>query len=279
MTKDKRITIPDIKAFKNGPQPLVCLTAYTAPMARILDQHVDLMLVGDSIGMVLYGMENTLGVTIEMMIAHGQAVMREAKRACVIVDMPFGSYEESPEQAYRSAARIMKETGCDGVKLEGGTDMETTIRHLTSRNIPVMGHIGLQPQSVVKDGGYKIKGRTQSQIKQLMDDAKAVERAGAFAVVIEGTIEDVAAKLTRSVGIPTIGIGASSACDGQILVTEDMIGLSTAHRPKFVKAYKDLGQEVAQAVSAYTSDVRARKFPAAEHTYTAPRPVPVKDQA
>ncbi len=270
-----RKTIPDIRAAK-ASTPLVCLTAYTAPMARILDRHADLLLVGDSIGNVLYGLENTLAVDLEMMIRHGHAVVRASSSACVIIDMPFGTYEESPELAYRNAARVMKETGCDGVKLEGGQDMAATIAHLASRNIPVMAHIGLQPQSVLKDGGYKIKGRTIDEEKRLLADAKAVEQAGAFAVVIEGTIEDVAAKITKSVSIPTIGIGASASCDGQVLVTDDMLGL-TDRVPKFVKKYANLSADIEKAAAQYAKDVCARKFPGAEHLYTRPRPVIVKD--
>ncbi len=274
--ENKRITIPEIAAHKGRAEPLVCLTAYTTPMARILDPHVDLLLVGDSLGMVLYGMENTLGVDLEMMINHGKAVMRGVEKSCVIVDMPFGSYEESPEHAYRNAMRVMKETGCDGIKLEGGTDMAETIKYLTARNIPVMGHIGLQPQSVLKDGGYKVKGRTNHEISSLLDDARAVEESGAFAVVIEGTVEDVAAEITRSTNIPTIGIGASPDCDGQILVTEDMIGLLEGPSAKFVKEYTNVKDDIAAAVSGYAGEVRSRKFPSTEQTYTRPKAVDVK---
>ena len=265
-----RITPPDIQAAKGRNAPLVCLTAYTAPMAQALDPHVDLLLVGDSLGMALYGMDNTLGVDLEMMIRHGQAVMRGVSKACVIVDMPFGSYEESTAQAYRNAARLMKETGCDGVKLEGGVDMEETIKHLTAHNIPVMAHIGLQPQSVVKEGGYKIKGRTAESEAQLMEDARAIARAGAFSVVVEGTVEDVAARLSKAIAVPTIGIGASAACDGQILVTEDMIGAHDGHIPKFVKQYAQVFDTVSAAAEDYAAEVKSRAFPAAAHLYTRP---------
>ena len=276
-THSTRISIPDIKARKHGT-PLVCLTAYTTPMARILDPHADLLLVGDSIGNVLYGMENTLAVDLEMMIRHGQAVMRAAPRACVIIDMPFGSYEESPEQAYRNATRVMKDTGADGIKLEGGQPMEATIKYLTARNIPVMAHIGLQPQSVIKDGGYKVKGKTLSDEERLMEDARAIERAGAFSVVIEGTVEPVAAQMTKAIGIPTIGIGASAACDGQILVTEDMLGL-TPRAPKFAKQYADVASVISAAAAQYAAEVKARDFPSAEYTYTRPvQAVPKTDQ-
>lgn len=270
----EKTTIPDIAARKKERgAPIVCLTAYTASMAAILDPHTDLLLVGDSLGMVVYGMENTLGVDLEMMIRHGKAVMRAEPHSCVIVDMPFGTYEESPEQAYRNALRIMKETGCDGVKLEGGADMESTIAYLVKRNIPVMAHIGLQPQSVIKDGGYKIKGRTGDQEKLLMEDARAVERAGAFSVVIEGTVEDVAERLSAALSIPTIGIGASAACDGQVLVIDDMLGLHTGHVPKFVRQYASLAPQIGAAASAYAADVRARKFPGPDHVYSRPREV------
>ena len=273
----KRISIPEIRARKGG-QPIVCLTAYTAPMAKILDRHADLLLVGDSIGNVLYGLENTLAVDLEMMIRHGQAVMRSVKNACVVIDMPFGTYEENPEQAYRNAMRIMKETGCDAVKIEGGETMAATIQYLVSRNIPVMAHIGLLPQSVVKEGGYKIKGKTADEETRLLNDARAIDKAGAFAVVIEGTIEDVSAKMTKAISIPTIGIGASSSCDGQVLVIDDMLGM-TEKPPKFVKKYADLADIIDKAAAAYAHDVRARKFPGDEHVYTKPRVVSRQDKA
>ena len=274
--KPQRKTIPEIRAHKGRAAGLVCLTAYTAPMAGIFDRHADLLLVGDSIGMTLYGMENTLGVDLEMMIRHGQAVMRAAKNACVVVDMPFGTYEESPAQAYRNAARLMKDSGCDAVKLEGGVDMAPTIRHLTAHNIPVMAHIGLLPQSVVKDGGYKVKGRSHEEEARLLADAKAIEEAGAFAVVIEGTVADVATKITKAIAIPTIGIGGSKDCDGQVLVAEDMLGMLEGHTPKFVKKYAQLAEEIDRAAAAYAADVRARCFPGAEHVYTRPQAVAKK---
>lgn len=275
----KRIKIPEIRAHKGRSEALVCLTAYTHPMAQILDNHAQLLLVGDSIGMVLYGMENTLGVDLEMMIRHGQAVMRGVSKACVIVDMPFGSYEESPEQAWRNASRIIQETGCDGVKLEGGQDMAATIAYLTSRNIPVMAHIGLQPQSVVKDGGYKIKGKREDEATRIMSDAKAVETAGAFAVVIEGTIDDLAADITKSISIPTIGIGASAKCDGQILVTEDLLGMLQGHTPKFVKKYAHIAGDIEGAVATFATEVKARQFPGPEHLYTRPKIVKSQKKA
>ncbi len=271
--KSDRKTVEQIKANKAGNnngkefKPLVCLTAYSAPMAEILDNHCDLLLVGDSIGMALYGMENTLGVTLDMMIAHGKAVAKKTKSACVIVDMPYGTYEESAQQAYNNASKIIKETGCDGVKLEGGQDMAQTITYLVDNGIPVMAHIGLKPQSVVKEGGYKVKGKNSEESQSLIDDIRAVEKAGAFAVVIEGTIEPVARKLTDSADIPTIGIGASSYCDGQILVTEDMLGLLLGHTPKFAKKYANLAKDIDKAVQSYANDVRSRSFPNSDYVY------------
>ncbi len=263
----KKINITDIKSRKNTPEPLVCLTAYTTPMAQILDKHCDILLVGDSLGMVMYGMKNTLGVTMDMMVNHGRAVMRSNPNACIVVDMPYGSYEQSPEIAYKNAKRIMDETSCDAVKLEGGQDMESTICYITERDIPVMAHIGLQPQSVIKDGGYKIKGRTEQEISTLINDAKAVQSAGAFCVVIEGTIESTSQKITNAVNIPTIGIGASSSCDGQILVTDDMLGLLDGHTPKFVKKYAGIAQYIDNAVENYALEVKSQKFPNENYTY------------
>lgn len=264
--KAKKISVPDIKARKGGV-PVVCLTAYTSLTAVLLDDNVDLLLVGDSLGMVLYGMESTLGVTLDMMIAHGQAVMRGAKRACVIVDLPFGSYQESPESAFRNAARVMKEVGCAGIKLEGGVEMAATIRFLADRGIPVLGHVGLLPQSVNTAGGFRSLGREEKEAAAIMEDAKAVAEAGAFAMVIEGTVEPVARQITAEVPIPTIGIGASPACDGQILVTEDLVGLFSGFKPRFVKRYAELGEGIAQAAKAYADDVRAGKFPALENCF------------
>lgn len=268
MSKNSRKTIEEIIAFKGSEKPLVVLTAYTAPMAKILDAECDITLVGDSIGMVMYGMENTLDVTMDMMIAHGKAVSNYTEKACVVVDMPYGSYEENKETALLNAKHIMNETGCDAMKLEGGQDMAETIAYLVENGVPVMGHIGLQPQSVVKDGGFKVKGKSDAETERLLQDAKAVEKAGAFSVVIEGTIEPVAKALTESISIPTIGIGASAACDGQVLVTEDMLGLSGGHVPKFVKQYATLSENIEKAVQNYAEDVRNRTFPEADHVYT-----------
>jgi len=262
----KRITVPEIKARK-GREPIVSLTCYHAHTARLLDAHVDVMLVGDSLGMVMHGMETTLGVTVELMILHAQAVMRGAKHALVVVDMPFGSYEESPEMAFRNAARVMKETGCSAVKIEGGLRMAETIRYLTLRGVPVMAHIGMTPQMVQVMGGFKTQGRSAEEWPSIEKDAKAIDEAGAFAVVLEAMAEPLAAKITKSISIPTIGIGASPACDGQILVMEDMLGLNP-NPPRFVREYAHLGGEIEAAVKAYAADVRSRHFPGAENVYT-----------
>jgi len=260
-----RITVPQIRARKGG-SPVVCLTCYHAHTARLLDTHVDLMLVGDSVGMVMHGLETTLGVTLEMMIMHTQAVMRGSKRALVVLDMPFGTYEESPEIAFRNASRAMKETGCTAVKLEGGTRISGTIRYLTERGIPVMAHIGLTPQMVQVLGGFRTQGRDESEWPAIEADAQAISDAGAFSVVLEGMAEPLAAKITRQIPIPTIGIGASPECDGQILVMEDMLGLNP-RPPRFVKEYAHLGPDIEAAVTAYVADVRSRRFPGKENVY------------
>ena len=264
--KFQRITVPEIKARK-GNEPIVCLTCYHAHTARLLDNYVDIMLVGDTLGMVIHGMETTLGVTLDLMILHAKAVMRSAKRALVVVDMPFGSYEESPEVAFRNAARVMQETGCSAVKLEGGTRMSQTIRHLTQRGIPVMGHVGMTPQMVQVFGGFKTQGRTMEEWPAIEADAKAVSEAGAFAVVLEAMAEPLASRITQQIPIPTIGIGASPDCDGQILVLEDMLGLNPAP-PTFVREYAHLASEIESAVKSYTADVRSRRFPGKENVYS-----------
>ena len=258
-----------VRHFRKDGGPYVCLTAYTTPMARLLDPHADLLLVGDSLGMVLYGLETTVPVTLEMMIAHGAAVMRGTRHACVVVDMPFGSYQESPQLAFRNAAKLMAETDCAAVKLEGGRAMAETIRFLTERGIPVCGHVGLMPQAV-KASGYRVQGRDAAGAAGVAEDAQAVAAAGAFAVVIEGTTRALASAITRAIPVPTIGIGASPDCDGQILVSDDMLGLFTTFTPRFVKRYADLGAAVSQAAASYAEDVRARKFPAAEHCVDVP---------
>ena len=265
-TAKKTAPLPaDILARKGGT-PLVCLTAYTTPVARLTDPHCDMVLVGDSLGMVLHGMDSTLGVTIEMMILHGAAVKRGLSRAMMVVDMPFGSYEESPSQALRNAARILRETGAAAVKLEGGVEMEETIRFLTRRSIPVMAHIGLTPQAINTLGGYKVQGRGEDRAR-VLDDARAVARAGAFSVVLEKVPATLADEITAELPIPTIGIGASAGCDGQILVVDDMLGLFTAFKPKFAKRYAELGETADAAIAAYAAEVRARSFPAPEHVF------------
>lgn len=256
---------PDIRARK-GQAPLVVLTAYTTPVARLVDPHCDMALVGDSVGMVLHGMPSTLGVTMEMMILHGRAVVRGLSKAMPIIDMPFGSYEESPQQAYRNAARLMAETGAPCVKLEGGAHMAETIAFLTRRGVPVMAHIGLTPQSVNTLGGYKVVGR-EGEADAVMEDAIAVEAAGAFAVVLEKVPMGLAGRITQRLEIPTIGIGAGAACDGQVLVVDDMLGLFTEFRPKFVKRYAELGALADAAIAEYAAEVRARSFPADEHSF------------
>ncbi|AXQ94367.1 3-methyl-2-oxobutanoate hydroxymethyltransferase [Cereibacter azotoformans] len=255
----------DILARKGG-EPLVCLTAYTTPMARLVDAHCDITLVGDSLGMVVHGLPTTLGVTMEMMILHGKAVARGTSRAMLVIDMPFGSYEESPAQAFANARRLMAETGCAAVKLEGGRHMAGTIRFLVERGIPVMAHVGLTPQAVNALGGYKVQGRG-ADADRVMEDAIAVAEAGAFSVVLEKVPDGLSQRITQRVAIPTIGIGASAHCDGQVLVLDDMLGLFTDFRPKFVKRYGELGTAADEAIAAYAAEVRARRFPASEHVF------------
>lgn len=262
----RRTTAPDIRARKGG-EPIVSLTSYHAHTAAIADAYVDFLLVGDSLGMVMHGFETTVPVPLDLMIMHGRAVVRGAKQALIVVDMPFGTYEESPPVAFRNAARVMKETDCGAVKLEGGERMAETIHYLVERGIPVMAHIGLTPQSVNVFGGFKAQGRTMDQWEAIEEDARAVTDAGAFAVVLEAMAEPLARKVTRTIKIPTIGIGASGACDGQILVMEDMLGLSP-RVPKFVKEFGRVGEVIEKAINAYADEVRTRRFPAAEHTYS-----------
>jgi 3-methyl-2-oxobutanoate hydroxymethyltransferase len=264
-TDQKRLTAPDIRARK-GASPIVMLTSYHAHTARILDRHCDVILVGDSLGMVMHGLETTIPVTLDMMILQGRAVMRGSTRALVVVDLPFGSYEVSKEQAFTSAARVLKETGCGAIKLEGGQRMAETIRFLTERGVPVMAHVGLTPQAVNALGGFRAQGRDRADWAPIVADARAVAEAGAFSAVIEAVAEPLAAEITREIAIPTIGIGASPACDGQVLVLEDMLGLSP-WVPKFVKRYTNLGPSIEAAVSSYAEEVRSRAFPAAAHVY------------
>lgn len=270
-TSTPAITAGDILAQK-GKTPIVSLTAYTTPMAQMMDAHCDFVLVGDSVGMVLHGLPSTLGVTMEMMILHGAAVARGLSRAMLVIDMPFGSYEEGPQQAFGNAARLMRETGCAAVKLEGGVEMAETIRFLVERGIPVMAHVGLTPQSINTLGGYKVQGRDAAGAA-VLEGAHAVADAGAFAVVLEKVPQKLADEITAAVPIPTIGIGASAGCDGQVLVVDDMLGLFTAFKPKFVKRYGNLGVEAEAAISDYAAEVRARSFPAPEHVF-ADQPAP-----
>jgi len=263
----KRLTAPEIRARK-GKAPLVCLTAYTTPIAQLLDEACDILLVGDSVGMVMHGLPSTIGVTMEMMILHGQAVMRGSQKALVVVDMPFGSYESSPEQAFQNAVRILKETGAQAVKVESGPTVHDTIAYLTQRGIPVMGHVGLRPQAVNVDGGFKAKGRTETERDIVLREARESEKAGAFAIVVEGVAADLAGVITAEIGVPTIGIGASNQCDGQVLVSDDMLGLFD-WSPKFVRRYAGLREQIRDAARAYAQDVTSRSFPAQQETYFA----------
>ena len=261
----RRLTAPDIRARKGG-EPIVALTSYHAHTARIVDAYCDVILVGDSLGMVMHGLETTIPVTLEMMILQGHAVMRGSKRALVVIDMPFGSYEASKEQAFASASRVLKETGCGAIKIEGGRRMAETVSFLVERGVPVMGHVGLTPQAINTLGSFKAQGRDEMDWAPIEADARAVVEAGAFAVVLEAVAEPLGRRITSQVSVPTIGIGASPACDGQILVLEDMLGLSP-RVPKFVKRFGDLGPSIERAVKNYAQEVRARTFPGVEHVY------------
>ena len=263
------MTVPAVRGHKKDgktEQPLVMLTAYTMRMAQLLDPHCEMLLVGDSLGQVIYGLPSTVPVTMEMMCAHGAAVVRGSWHALVAVDMPFGSYEGSPEKAFESASRIMKDTGCAAVKLEGGEAMAPTIDFLTHRGIPVIGHVGLTPQAVNVLGGYGARGKSADEARKILADAKAVADAGAFCIVVEGVMEQIAEQVTAGVGVPIIGIGASPKCDGQVLVTEDMLGLFE-RTPRFVKRYADMAAEIGEAVGRYAEEVRSRAFPTGEQTY------------
>lgn len=263
-TRTHRLSVRDI-AKRKGGAPIVCLTAYSAPVAKILDRHVDLLLVGDSLGMVIYGMDNTQGVSVDMMINHGAAVVRATARACIVVDLPFGSYESAPAAAFETASRVLAETGCAAVKFEGGVVMAETVRFLVERGIPVMGHVGLLPQSVKAAGGYRVHGRSEEEAARIRADAHAVADAGAFSIVLENIVETLGRSLTDEIAVPTIGIGASPACDGQILVTDDMVGVFTDFTPRFVKRFADVAGEIDRAAEAFASEVGARSFPAPEH--------------
>jgi 3-methyl-2-oxobutanoate hydroxymethyltransferase len=265
----KRTTVPSIRGRKVGgktEQPIVMLTAYTMRMAQLLDPHCDMLLVGDSLGQVIYGLPSTIPVTLDMMCAHGAAVVRGSWHALVGVDMPFGSYEESPGQAFASAAHVMKETGCAAVKLEGGEAMAETIAFLTQRGIPVIGHVGLTPQAVNMLGGYGVRGREDIEAEKILADARAVAEAGAFVMVVEGVMESLATRIAKEVAVPVIGIGASAECDGQVLVTEDMLGLFE-RTPRFVKRYHNLASEISESAGRYAEEVRSRAFPSADQTY------------
>lgn len=263
----KRLTIPAIRNRKGG-EPIVMLTAYTTRMAQLIDTHCDMLLVGDSLGQVIYGLPSTLPVTLDMMIAHGAAVVRGSYHAVVIVDMPFGSYEASPEAAFASASRVLAETGAAGVKLEGGATMAPVVEFLTRRGIPVMGHIGLTPQAVNALGGYAARGRSNAEHAQIIEDARAIADAGAFGIVAEGVVETLANAITAAVSVPVIGIGASAQCDGQVLVIDDMLGMFERNA-RFVKRYDDLAGRISAAVGAYAADVRSRAFPGPDQVYAA----------
>ena len=261
----KRKTAPDIRARKNG-EPIVMLTSYHAHTAALVDRHCDVILVGDSLGNVMHGFETTVPVTLDMMILQGCAVMRGSQQALVVVDMPFGSYEASKEQAFHSAARVLKETHCGAIKLEGGARMAETVAFLVERGVPVMGHIGLMPQSINTLGSFRAQGREEGSWEPIENDAKAISDAGAFSVVVEAVAEPLARKITQTIAIPTIGIGASAACDGQVLVLEDMLGLSP-RTPKFVRRYGELGPMIEAAIEGFAKDVRLRTFPGPEHVF------------
>ena len=265
----KRMTVPAIRKRKvdgKTEQPIVVLTAYTMRMAQLLDPHCEMLIVGDSLGQVIYGLPSTIPVTLEMMCAHGAAVVRGSWHALVVIDMPFGSFESSPEQAFASASRVMKETGCAAIKLEGGEAIAPTVAFLNERGIPVMGHVGLTPQAVNVLGGYGARGRSPEEADKILRDARAIDEAGAFSIVVEGVYEDLATEITRSVSAPVIGIGGSAECDGQVLVTEDMLGLFE-RTPRFVRRYDDLASRIGEAAGTYAEDVRKRTFPTSDQTY------------
>jgi 3-methyl-2-oxobutanoate hydroxymethyltransferase len=268
--RQRRLSVTQIAARKGGDK-IVCLTAYTAPVARLVDAACDLILVGDSLAMTVYGFDSTLPVTVDMMIAHGAAVVRATSHAVITVDLPFGSYQASPEEAFHAAARVLAESGCAAVKLEGGEEMAETVAFLTRRGVPVMGHVGLTPQAVNALGGYRSRGHAEKERDKILKDGVAIAEAGAFSLVIEGVAEPLARELTAAVAVPTIGIGGSPACDGQILVTDDMLGLFGEFTPRFVKRYRKLAEEIAAAAREYADDVRAGRFPGPEHTYSGAR--------
>ena len=267
-TQTKKLTTHDIRAMK-GVTPIVSLTANTAPIAKAIDKMVDFILVGDSLAMTVYGDQSTVGIDLDTMIRHGHAVARACEHACVVVDMPFGFYQQSAQQAFESASRILRETGCDAVKMEGGLEMADTIKFLTERGVPVMGHIGLTPQAINTMGGFKVQGKQEGALDRLLQDAKAVDQAGCFAIVVEGVLESVADEIQKILTVPSIGIGASINCDGQILVTEDVIGLFEDFKPQFVKRYAQVMPIIREAVEEYVTEVRERKFPSAEYVFAS----------
>ncbi|MBS3962414.1 MAG: 3-methyl-2-oxobutanoate hydroxymethyltransferase [Sandarakinorhabdus sp.] len=265
----RRLTVPAIRARKkNGitAEPVVMLTAYTARMAQLLDPHCDMLLVGDSLGQVIYGLDTTVRVTLDMMLAHGAAVVRGSYRSVVVIDLPFGTYEGSPEQAFATSARVLRETGAAAVKMEGGEALAATIEFLVQRGIPVMGHVGLTPQAVNVLGGYGARGRSEAEAKKIAADARAVAQAGAFALVIEGVLEPLARAITADVACPTIGIGASPSCDGQVLVVDDMLGMFE-RVPRFVRRFDDLASRITAAAQTYAGAVRNRSFPGEAELY------------
>jgi 3-methyl-2-oxobutanoate hydroxymethyltransferase len=265
----KTLNSQSIRAMKGGT-PIVALTAYTAPIAKLVDPVADFILVGDSLAMTIYGDSSTVGIDLDTMIRHGHAVARACSHACVVVDLPFGFYQKGPEQAFESASRILRETGCDAVKLEGGSEMTETVAFLTARGVPVMGHIGLTPQSINTLGGFKTQGREDGAREKLLENACAMDQAGCFAVVIEGVLEDIAVELHQALSVPSIGIGASAVCDGQILVSDDVIGMFDEFKPKFVKRYAQILPTLQEAVETYAAEVRDRSFPSAEYVFKAP---------
>lgn len=266
----KKLTSQHIRTMKGGT-PIVALTAYTAPIAKLVDEVSDFILVGDSLAMTIYGDSSTVGIDLDTMIRHGHAVARACHHACIVVDLPFGFYQKGPEQAFESASRILRETGCDAVKLEGGAEMAETVKFMTERGIPVMGHIGLTPQSINTMGGFKTQGKDDASRQKLLADARAMDDAGCFAVVIEGVVEDIAIELHEALSVPSIGIGASVACDGQILVTDDVIGMFDDFKPKFVKRYAQILPTLREAIGTYATEVRGRSFPSEDYIFTAPK--------
>jgi 3-methyl-2-oxobutanoate hydroxymethyltransferase len=264
----RKVTVPDLRARKEAGPPIAMVTAYDYTMALLLDEGgADVVLVGDSLGMVVQGLPNTLPVTIDDIIYHGRAVSRALRRAHLVGDMPFMSYQSSPKEAVKNAGRLMKEGAYEAVKLEGGAEIAPHIRKIVAAGIPVMGHVGLTPQHVHAMGGFKVQGKREDDADRIIRDARALEDAGCYSIVIEGVPADVAARITEAVAIPTIGIGAGPECDGQVLVCYDFLGMFRGLRPKFVKRYAELGDQVVEATRAYVDEVRSGAFPAPEHSF------------